>query len=373
MKKGLLSTGGLLLTMGLLVGCGESKIEKNDAIVQKTEQTITKKKKNEAASSEAVNETEKQTEAKETSSEKEMTGMNLDQIQKGDYTSLEGEWKQIAISMNRHDSKGDTWMEPRGDSLTVTKEQLENGYAKLKGETLTYRDQEVPMTYRNDNGILSGDATSAWSISFYPKGVPMMNMGPDMPDTIKEETERVFIREAGNNFVQIFEKKSEASSEETTEIKEEGMTLSALKSGDYTSINGTWKNNQGDTLEVKDNILTFSNIEGAEGQSKKGTVSGLSLDIPELNEADGSPQSVDMGEGRLLSKYKKELVGNEESGFYYLSGNMGMARFYVAFLPSGVMGRLTDAEQNQDKIVAGGSQNDVTAVSGQTVYYRLDK
>lgn len=39
--------------------------------------------------------------------------MNLSQIKAGDYSSLLGEWEEVAVSLNRHDGNGSIWLESK--------------------------------------------------------------------------------------------------------------------------------------------------------------------------------------------------------------------------------------------------------------------
>ena len=114
-----------------------------------------------------------------TSSDILSTGMNLAQIQAGDYSSLLGNWKAVAYSYNLFDGTGEHWQVGASvdATLSVTNDKIVfNDVMIIQGNTLTVTlDDTGPqlLSFKNDGSSLDADVNAAinWSISFYPKGV----------------------------------------------------------------------------------------------------------------------------------------------------------------------------------------------------------
>lgn len=169
-------------------------------------------------------------------------------------------------------------------------------------------------------------------------------------------------------------KETDASQEQAGEeqINEviESMDLSQIQQGDFTSLNGTWVNGLGNTIFVENATMSFTDISN---QKQAGEITGLNVDIPNLNSADGTPDLVSyMGDSNKVKSYEQQLGLEENQGFISLRSNLPGAVIYVSFLPKGVMGDIIEGDISRDKIVAVGTQNTATSVRAEYVYYKAD-
>ncbi|WP_430602676.1 hypothetical protein IGJ02_003145 [Enterococcus sp. DIV0724b] len=169
-------------------------------------------------------------------------------------------------------------------------------------------------------------------------------------------------------------KETDASQEQAREEQAneaiESMNLSQIQQGDFTSLNGTWVNGLGNTIFVENATMSFTDISN---QKQAGEITGLNVDIPNLNSADGTPNLVSyMGDSNKVKSYEQQLGLEENQGFISLRSNLPGAVIYVSFLPKGVMGDIIEGDISSDKIVAVGTQNTATSVRAEYVYYKAD-
>lgn len=169
-------------------------------------------------------------------------------------------------------------------------------------------------------------------------------------------------------------KETDASQEQAREEQAneaiESMNLSQIQQGDFTSLNGTWVNGLGNTIFVENATMSFTDISN---QKQAGEITGLNVDIPNLNSADGTPNLVSyMGDSNKVKSYEQQLGLEENQGFISLRSNLPGAVIYVSFLPKGVMGDIIEGDISRDKIVAVGTQNTATSVRAEYVYYKAD-
>lgn len=100
------------------------------------------------------------------------------------------------------------------------------------------------------------------------------------------------------------------------------------------------------------------------------TLTSQILDIPEKNEADGSV-TMENAYGLMMPAYTKKMESEENSGYFSLYSRMPSATIYISFLPKNVSGEIQGADNSQERIVAVGTQNTVTSVPAQYVYYKV--
>jgi len=114
--------------------------------------------------------------------------MNFKQIQAGNYSSLQGTWKEVAYAENVYDGKGVQWkkgLPASSATLSVSSDKIVyNGLVIIQGSTLTVTIDNGdpagshPLEFFIDNdGSLSATLEDAdkvainWGVYFYPKGV----------------------------------------------------------------------------------------------------------------------------------------------------------------------------------------------------------
>ncbi|OTN88646.1 hypothetical protein A5819_001127 [Enterococcus sp. 7E2_DIV0204] len=148
------------------------------------------------------------------------------------------------------------------------------------------------------------------------------------------------------------------------------MDLSQIQQGDYSNLNGTWGNGLGNTIFIENNTMSFTDISN---QKQPAEIIGQNVDIPLLNSSDGTPELVSyMGDSNKVKAYEQQLGLETNQGFVSLRSNLPGSVIYVSFLPKGVMGDILEGDNNQDKIVAVGTQNTATSVRAAYVYYKSD-
>lgn len=349
----------LILSMGILTACNKTQAKPSgSSSVKVSSSTTTSSAKTSTTSTEA----------------EKNNKMDLSQIKTGDFSSLLGDWQIVAVSLNRQDGNGDSWIDPRGDQLTVTETQLTSGNMTLSGNTLNDGEDKA-VTYSEKDGYLQADTTAGaivWNLSFYPADVPMENWG-ELPPAIDQKKERVVIRTSNNNYVQVFQRK-EAGAATTTSSSAEAaapavtMDPEKIRTGDYSSIAGTWKNGRGATIVVNGDTMEFSDISGLGWPAK---LTGLTVDIPSQNSPEGTPKQVEYMGGTTIDAYKPEMKVSEYNGYTYFTSTIPGALISVAFLPSGMMGELQSGQVDQEKIIAIGTQNSATSVPEDVVYYKV--
>ena len=303
------------------------------------------------------------------------TTMNLSEIRQGFYGSLLGEWKEVATSVNKHNGKGNVWEGPRSDAkLTVTDTKISDGeMALVRGQFEDPRgDQETYNTNagRQEHGALSIDGdigAAAVTYCFYPKGVALSGWGDKVPTTIKTDTERIITRTSNNSYVKVFERQTTAT--DAGHLKST-MALNRIKTGDYSSLNGTWQNGQGNQIKVHNQQMKFSDF-GLMHRATPGTITKLKMDVPSLDDSKGSPKLVDG------LKYHQQLTLKTEQGvcmlgsYFSVSGSSG-GLYDVVFMPAGENADLNNGDGSRDRIAAFATQNEPKNVSNNKIYYRVN-
>lgn len=185
----------------------------------------------------------------------------------------------------------------------------------------------------------------------------------------KETTERTTTQSSIVQETKETDGSQEQAEEQATEVIE-SMDLSQIQQGDYSSLNGTWVNGLGNTIFVANNTMSFTDISN---QKQAAEITGLNVDIPQLNSADGTPELVSyMSDSNKVKSYEQQLGLEENQGFVSLRSNLPSAVIYVSFLPKGTMGDILEGDITRDKIVAVGTQNTATSVRAEYVYYKAD-
>ncbi|RZI47918.1 DUF6287 domain-containing protein [Lactococcus kimchii] len=131
------------------------------------------------------------------------------------------------------------------------------------------------------------------------------------------------------------------SSSVATEVSEK-MNFDEISSGNYSSIEGTWENSQGETITISENTIEASAFKTLNGDAQ-ATINGLSINIPSQNDAQGNPKVVEedniyKGEP-VYSKTLEVAVdtgANPNASFNFLSLGTSSVNgiSQIAFLPA---------------------------------------
>lgn len=215
------------LAMGIVTGCD------NTTTTSKSFSKI-----NKASNSKTKKEIDKSNEKKFEKKSK----MNLNQIKAGNYSSIQDNWEEVAIFVNKQDGKGSVWSVTNSDKLTVTENMIQNlvrGDSKTLTKTgVSIENINTPVEYKLKQGYLSITCTTnndIWSTSFYPKNVELSNFGTTPPLTVDNNKDRIVI--GSKYYIQIFQRK-ENKRDISTKSK---VNFESIKSGNFSSLMDGWK------------------------------------------------------------------------------------------------------------------------------------
>ncbi|MBS0936997.1 DUF6287 domain-containing protein [Lactiplantibacillus plantarum] len=232
-----------------------------------------------------------------------------------------GDWKEVASSVNKHDTKGDVWQSPEaGAKLTVKDTKISDGEMALasgKFEDANGDEEAVTTTIKQEKGALHIDCdigAAAVMYWFYPKGVAISGWGDNVPATIKTDTERIITRTSNNSYVKVFERQTTAAN---TGNRKSTMALGQIKTGDYSSLNGTWQNGQGNQIKIHNQRMKFSDF-GLTQDATPGTITKLKMDVPSLDDQQGNSKTVDG------LKYHQQLTYQTSNGASMLQGSFSI-------------------------------------------------
>lgn len=97
------------------------------------------------------------------------TGMNLTQIQAGDYSSIAGQWQ-----LSRRQAKGREMTIDNAKPLAITNNQLTSDSITLSKAGLKDNAGLHPVNFKTTNGhlaaLLADSVAINWSVTFYPIG-----------------------------------------------------------------------------------------------------------------------------------------------------------------------------------------------------------
>lgn len=209
-KKVTIITMLVTVAMGLSA-CTGSQAKQNDNTQNKVTSISNKNKSSNKKISESDSEQSSATAADSQASQAAKSEqMNLSQIQLGNYESLLGNWKEVAISVNRQDGSGSHWEASNGDTLSVTKDKIINGSLSLQNSNLNDGSNNNAVVFSEENGYLTADLENEnvainYAIYFYPKGVAMSNWGNDIPGVIDNSKNRIVIWTSNNSYAEVFQ------------------------------------------------------------------------------------------------------------------------------------------------------------------------
>lgn len=124
--------GGILLAVCLLSGCGSQKQSNASSSAAKpVAAPIEKSAEDRTSSDKRSSSSAEEKEVTEQSNMKQE--MDFDQIKQGNYSSLLGEWEEIAVSLNRHDGNGNIWVASKGETISISQNKISNESMTLQG------------------------------------------------------------------------------------------------------------------------------------------------------------------------------------------------------------------------------------------------
>ena len=138
------------------------------------------------------------------------TGMNLTQIQDGNYSSLLGIWMGVAYAVNPHDGTGEQWKAGSYSIFSVSGDKIVygNGDMVIQGNILKDSAGSHTLSFVNNGGSLVASLTDEnvainWNVSFYPKGV-MNDIQPNNGVKIDNTKNLIVIWSSNNGFTEVF-------------------------------------------------------------------------------------------------------------------------------------------------------------------------
>ena len=170
----------------------------------------------------------------------EEVGMNLEQIQKGDFSSIEGSWADVASAWAGY--KFDTTLMWDPDNMNkdktaeVTKTQFVDQYVSVEGNIMTDIKGGKEFTYDLIDGyvmtkMLNPEISNDWEVTFYPKGT-----APDFKFnngvTVDTDQDLIVTTTSDKHYYDIYAKKAEVKPLDTEAIREE----------DFSTLFGRWYN-----------------------------------------------------------------------------------------------------------------------------------
>lgn len=138
------------------------------------------------------------------------TGMNLTQIQEGNYSSLLGTWTGVAYAVNPHDGTGEQWKAGSLSTLSVSSDKIVYGNEDLviQGNTLKDSAGSHTLSFENNGSSLVASLTDEnvainWAALFYPKGV-INDIQPNNGVKIDNTKNLIVIWTSNNDVTEVF-------------------------------------------------------------------------------------------------------------------------------------------------------------------------
>lgn len=281
---------------------------------------------------------------------KKVQSMNFDQIQQGDYSSLQGTWTETMHSVNKSDQivKGGT------DTLTVSNGSLTNGTTKIHNQVLTDTAGDHDIVFNAKADVLVANLADEnvainWKVKFYPKGTT--NQYRTDGETTKNSQNLIVIWTSNNSYTEVFAQTSNKVPDEKPKTVETGLNLSQISKNNFSSMAGTWKNNHdGKTIVVTNKIMKApagSNVAWSTGAVLSGA------------EHNGYPDVITAG--KITNGYIQGGIGTFHAKI------LGASFDPLAIIPKNVkLSNSDDSDYTRDRLILGGGQGG----TGTQAYYR---
>lgn len=266
--------------------------------------------------------------------------MNFEQIKKGDYTSIQGDWEEVEV---RHRAYGPGMIAEKaktGVNLQITEDTIRTDGLVLVGDKLTTSNNNYEMEYaENKNALVSSVVNEDkvainWSITFYPKGTTSEYRNDDNSETNTENL--IVIWTSNNQYTQVFAPKPDKIS-----LKKTSINLSQIANNDFSSLQGLWRNkNTKETMSITNQ--TQNRPEGSNVYSTVGVIIAKSY-------RRGYPQVITSGE--IKNGYIQGAIGSFDPEIL-------MSPFTpLIIVPKGIkISDTDDSDVSQDRMIVGGGQ-----------------
>jgi hypothetical protein len=296
MKKMLLC----LLLLLTVSGCGVGSTKQKQTSSETTGKSIVTKTK--------VTRKQSSSQVSQNATERIHTTMNLDEIGQSFFSSLLGDWQEVAVSVNHLDGKGSVWEAPNPqDQLTITTTKVANREIVLALGSITDNNKDSGLVeFEKKNGYLQATAAVGAHqrvLAFYPCNVLFEKDNQELPATINTAKERITVWVGDQPYLQVFERKTTAPN---AGFVQSTMNQDEALAGNYTSLKGSWQNSEGKCIKVSDRTMQFSDLDLAK-QATSGTVAGLDMNVPSLNNENGQPKTIALDSNRTVPRYLKTL------------------------------------------------------------------
>lgn len=146
------------------------------------------------------------------------TGMNLKQIQAGNYSSLLGKWKGVAYAVNPLNCTGEQWKAGTPYTLSVSSDKIKDGSGDfvIQGNTLKDNAGSHTLSFENNGSSLVASLTDEnvainWAVYFYPKGV-INDIQTNNKVKIDNTKNLIVIWSSNNGFTEVFEQTNASNS-----------------------------------------------------------------------------------------------------------------------------------------------------------------
>ena len=305
--------------------------------------------------------------------------MDLEEIQKGNYQSVIGQWQAVAINVNYFDGEGYVWLPPRqSKELEVSDTQIVNGGIKLASNQLEVNGEAVPVEFQSQEEKLFAHANQGslrYGIYFYPKNVSMKSSDVEeiLPKTINSNREHIAIYVHAGRTMTVYERvesKKDLAKMNHLENKGFAMDLSGITEGDFTTIAGTWKNNQNQTVKITKNKMEIADIGYLE-EKVSAIIENMQLTIPEWTEADGTIQTRELiaGPGPKYDRTLQVQNGYDGSDWdsWGFKGNIPFSPLYILAIPKNNV-QNTVGQFSEDTLVIQATPSNFTS---NAYYHRV--
>lgn len=302
------------------------------------------------------------TSSKSVSSSTSANKMNFDQITNGDYTTLQGNWKEVGYAAKGSDENQLT--AGSSDSLTVSADQIKNGDMSVEGNKLTDNNGSHGLKFSTKDNILTvelRDADTAsinWTVTFYPKGT--FNKFTTDNGSVGNKQNLIVIWTSNNSYEEVFAEDSTSNSSASSSSTSQNSTnksatsstktsssadidLTQLTTNNFASLVGTWKNpSDGQTI-----VVTSKTTTPPAGSSYAASVGA----VISGQDQDGYPTVITSGstqDGYMMGSY----------GTFNPDVSEGSGLQPISIIPKGVKaGSTDDSDSSKARLIMGGGQS----------------
>lgn len=204
-----------------------------------------KKKTTSTTTSSVSNKVHTEAAKKATQADDQTPPMNFGQIQKGDYTSLQGNWSKVATAKVAAPQKSGgnqsaTWQGVAADDsdanqMVITKNEITSKTVTIKNNSVGADNATEKLELKQFDDILTTaladkKGASDVTVSFYPGGTtPDFALNNDV--TIDDTKNIIVVTSNDNQDVEVY----------VQDAEEAGMDFEQIKANDFSSVAGEWE------------------------------------------------------------------------------------------------------------------------------------